>query len=41
MQKRNLFALTAVGLAAAIEVTTIALGNARTTNKVEQTQKTP
>jgi len=30
MQKRNLFALTAVGLAAAIAVPTIALGNART-----------
>ena len=29
MQKRNLFALTAVGLAAAIAVPTIALGNAR------------
>lgn len=32
MQKRNLFALTAVGLAAAIAVPTIALGNARTNN---------
>ena len=29
MQKRNLFALTAVGLAAAIAVPTIAFGNAR------------
>jgi|GEM_PF-1306377 len=41
MQKRNLFALTAVGLAAAIAVPTIAMGNARTTNKVDQTSQTP
>ena len=41
MQKRNLFALTAVGLAAAIAVPTIAFGNARTTNKVDQTPQTP
>jgi hypothetical protein len=38
MQKRNLFALTAVGLAAAIAVPTIALGNARPNpNKATQT----
>jgi len=41
MQKRNLFALTAVGLAAAIAVPTIALGNARTDNLVDQTPQTP
>jgi hypothetical protein len=41
MQKRNLFALTAVGLAAAIAVPTIALGNARTDNLVDQTSQTP
>jgi hypothetical protein len=40
MQKRNLFALTAVGLAAAIAVPTIALGNART-NSTDQTSSTP
>ena len=40
MQKRNLFALTAVGLAAAIAVPTIALGNART-NNTDQTSSTP
>ena len=40
MQKRNLFALTAVGLAAAIAVPTIALGNART-NNTNQTPQTP
>lgn len=39
MQKRNLFALTAVGLAAAIAVPTIAFGNARSTitNRTPQT----
>ncbi|MBK5331353.1 MAG: CHRD domain-containing protein [Ilumatobacteraceae bacterium] len=40
MQKRNLFALMAVGLAAAIAVPTIALGNARTNNS-NQTPQTP
>ena len=40
MPKRNLFALTAVGLAAAIAVPTIALGNARTNNS-NQTPQTP
>lgn len=37
MQKRNLFALMAVGLAAAIAVPTIALGNARTNNHPDPT----
>jgi hypothetical protein len=40
MQKRNLFALTALGLAAAIAVPTIALGNARS-NNTDQTPQTP
>lgn len=40
MQKKNLFALTAVGLAAAIAVPTIAFGNARS-NNANQTPQTP
>jgi len=40
MEKKKLFALTAVGLAAAIAIPTIAFGNART-NTTDQTPQTP
>ena len=41
MENKRLFALTAVGLAAAIAVPTIAFGNARTNEKVDLTSSTP